>query len=411
MDDLRQLVERSRLGDLDAFSRVVERFQDMAIGYAEAKLGDFHAAEDAAQESFIDAYLKLDSLKDAAAFPGWFRRIVQTRCNRVFRKRRIAAVPIEEGMNVTVQETERREMREEVLSALRALPESQRVTTTLFYINGYSQNEIAEFLEVPVTTVQKRLHDSRRKLKETMMNMVEETLKRHAADERFSRVVIDELLMRPKPLEIDGHPVRVVADTIREALSNYEHIVGDEVIDKRSAAPMLTNPDRAYHVSEDRILRTETTVTGLLAAQGRALPVRLLVYGRVFRADEEDASRLKVFHQLDVLHIGAEVTEELMYEILQRAVESVLGRTELRYETCEYPITENGIEVNVTAKGKDIGIAGAGMLARPLLSKIGFDPDSVRGFCFGMGLERLALIKHGLEDIRSLWRPPYVTKM
>lgn len=158
MDDLKILVERSRSGDLDAFSHIVGRFQDMAIGYAEAKLRDFHAAEDAAQEAFIDAYLRLDTLRDPAAFPGWFRRILHTHCSRILRKRRIKTVPIEEGSHVTQSDSGRREMQDEVLEALRALPEAQRVATTLFYINGYSQNEVAEFLEVPVTTVQKRLY-------------------------------------------------------------------------------------------------------------------------------------------------------------------------------------------------------------------------------------------------------------
>lgn len=408
MDDLRTWVERSRERDLDAFGLVVRRFQDMAIGYAEARLRDFHAAEDATQEAFIDAYLKLDALKDPAAFPGWFRRILHTHCSRVLRKRRIDTVPIEEGLGVALSDNGRRELHDEVLAALRTLPETQRVATTLFYINGYSQHEIAEFLEVPVTTVQKRLYDSRRKLKERMMGMVKEILQEHAPDERFSQSVIEGLLMRPKPLEIEGHPVFKVAQSLYGTLPEYERIAGDEIVDKRLARSLLTYPERAYHVSEQRILRTETTVTAFLAAANRKPPVRLLVCGRVFRPDDEDTRRLKVFHQLDVLHIGAEVSETLMHTTLRKAIHAVLGEVELRYEPCDYPVMENGFDVHVVHSGQDTGVAGCGMVARQFIADSGFDPDVIRGFSFGMGLERLALIKYHIPDIRSLWRPPHV---
>ena len=407
MDDLKTLDERSRCGDLDAFSGIVTRFQDMAIGYAEAMVGDFHGAEDVAQEAFIDAYLKLPELRDAAAFPGWFRKIVWTHCNRALRKRRVETIPLEEAVHVTHSGTAKAELHEEVLAALRALPEPQRVTTTLFYINGYSQNEIAEFLEVPVTTVQKRLHDSRKKLKERMMEMVEETLKDHAPDERFSQAVITQLLGRPKLLEIEGHPVRMAAEAIRAVLPDYERMEGDEVLDKSSAASLLTYPDKAYHMGRDRILRTETTVTAFQAAVGRTPPVRLLVCGRVFRPDEEDTRRLKVFHQLDVLHIAENVTEELMHATLRKALESVLGSVEFRHVPNDYPVTENGFEVQVSQEGRWIGVAGAGMVAREFLARSGF-PDTVKGFSFGVGLERLAMIQHGIDDIRRLWQPPYV---
>ena len=76
MEESATLVERSRSGDLDAFEALVRRFQDMACGYAYSILGDFHLAEDAAQEAFVDAYRNLGQLREPRAFPGWFRRVV-----------------------------------------------------------------------------------------------------------------------------------------------------------------------------------------------------------------------------------------------------------------------------------------------------------------------------------------------
>jgi RNA polymerase sigma factor (sigma-70 family) len=197
--ELESLVQRTLAGDLDAFGRIVRRFQDMAYGYAYSILGDFHSAQDAAQEAFIDAYRRLDELRTPDAFPGWLRRIVFKHCDRLTRRKRPPAVPVEAAAGEAPRHDEpdraleRSDMQGKVLETVRALPEHQRTATTLFYINGYSQQEVAEFLEVPVTTVKKRLHDARTKLRTRMMNMVDETLKSHALPSAFADVVVREV--------------------------------------------------------------------------------------------------------------------------------------------------------------------------------------------------------------------------
>ncbi len=74
--DLATLIRQVQHGNLDAYEPIVRRFQDMAVGYGYARMGDMHLAEDAAQEAFITAYLALPSLQEPAAFPGWFRQIM-----------------------------------------------------------------------------------------------------------------------------------------------------------------------------------------------------------------------------------------------------------------------------------------------------------------------------------------------
>lgn len=202
MEETRQLVLRAAdVSDdcgsrLEAFGRLVVRYQAMAYGYACTMLGDFHLAEDAAQEAFVIAYQQLGRLRHPDAFAGWLRRIVHTACIRQLRSRRAAPAPLEAAMEIEGpcgsprEQLEAAEMRQQVLHAIGLLPEAERQATVLFYINGYSQQEVADFLEVPVTTVNNRLHASRQRLKERMMAMIDETLKGNPLPEDFARLVV-----------------------------------------------------------------------------------------------------------------------------------------------------------------------------------------------------------------------------
>ena len=95
MEELTNLVERSRKGDSAAYTQIVYRFQDMAVGYAYSLVGNWQEAEDIAQEAFISAYYTLSKLYNPAAFPGWFRRIVFTCAHRILRGQHPVLVPLE----------------------------------------------------------------------------------------------------------------------------------------------------------------------------------------------------------------------------------------------------------------------------------------------------------------------------
>jgi RNA polymerase sigma factor (sigma-70 family) len=167
----------------------------MAVGYAYSILGDFHLAEDAAQDAFVQAYLDLSTLREARAFPSWLRRIVLKQCNRITRRKRVATVPIEAGVEPADsrrgphEAVEQRETQREVLSAVNALPDKERTAATLFYIDGYSMGEVGDFLGVPVSTVKNRLHSARTQLRERMEDEVRETLSSHRPDDEFGKRV------------------------------------------------------------------------------------------------------------------------------------------------------------------------------------------------------------------------------
>ena len=201
MTSLESLVEKARDGDDDAYESIVRRFQDMAVGYGYSILRDFQLAEDAAQESFLEAYRNIDKLREPAAFPGWFRRIVFKQCDRITRNRSFAIVPLDAVEDRASQQPtqadaiEQREMNDKIITAVDSLPDHERAATMLYYISGYSQEEVAEFLDVPVTTIKKRLYSARKRLREMLIDLVEDSLRerRPSRDELFSTRVIEIL--------------------------------------------------------------------------------------------------------------------------------------------------------------------------------------------------------------------------
>ena len=181
---------------MDAFRGIVREFQDMAVGYAFSVLGNFEYAEDAAQEAFLQAYRDLHSLREPQAFPAWLRRLVFKHCDRRMRRKRVRTVPLDASLQTAsrepnpMQAAEQSELRQRVLRAIHSLPDHESAAISLFYINGYSQAEVGEFLDVPAKTVKSRLHSARRKLRERMKDMVEDTLKKSAPDDHFAQRVV-----------------------------------------------------------------------------------------------------------------------------------------------------------------------------------------------------------------------------
>ena len=193
--ELRTLVEKSRAGDRGAFTSLVRTYQDMAFAYAYAFLNDFQLAEDATQEAFLVVYRNLEKLQVAEAFPGWLRGIVRNGCCHLLRKRPSRLLSLEQVQDITAstptleQQMETQETQRLVQVAIQALPLTQREVTTLYYIQEFSQQEIATFLEIPVTTVNMRLHAARTRLKRRLLPMVKETLHANALPDDFAERV------------------------------------------------------------------------------------------------------------------------------------------------------------------------------------------------------------------------------
>jgi len=208
MGDLELLILQAKQGDVAAYSAIVRRFQNTAVGYAYGILGNYDAAKDAAQEAFLEAYGCLGELREPRAFAAWFRRIIFKQCDRITRRRALTTVPLEIADQVPtrapgpVEIYEQRELQAFVAHALQQLPEEQRLAITLFYLSGYSHQEVADFLQLTKSQVNNRLYNARNTLKERIFTMTKATLseQRPSNDERFTNGVIDRIRLA-NPME------------------------------------------------------------------------------------------------------------------------------------------------------------------------------------------------------------------
>jgi RNA polymerase sigma factor (sigma-70 family) len=172
-ESLESLLERCRQGKPDAVQTLVARFQAHARQVASAILRNEHDEEDALQEAFTTALVRLAELKSAAAFPAWLRQIVRSKASRIVRRRQRPADeltdPVDTRSASPIEQVQHQELRTMVRQAMARLPPSERTTAELYYLEELGQEEIVDRLGVPPGTVRRRLHDARRRLYDLLL--------------------------------------------------------------------------------------------------------------------------------------------------------------------------------------------------------------------------------------------------
>ena len=191
------VVERAQRGDLSAFSDLVVRFQDLAVGTAFGWLGEIETARDVAQEAFIEAHVHLQQLREPAAFPAWLRRLVIKHCDRATRRRRVALAPYDQALDVAAAAPEadagleQDERARWLRLGVEALPPNERVVVALHYFAGVSGPDLSRFLELPLSTIKQRLRRARARLRDDGDRLMQETLDKLRPSK--TRVFADEV--------------------------------------------------------------------------------------------------------------------------------------------------------------------------------------------------------------------------
>jgi RNA polymerase sigma factor (sigma-70 family) len=204
-------VRAAQKGDEIAFEDLVRAYQDIAVAYASSVLGDYHLAEDAAQEAFVEAHRALPELREPAAFSAWFRAVLYKHCDRLTRRRRRPITGLEAAVEVATPEPspheilETRDAQRSVRAAIARLSKAEQQVVLLYYMGEHSTAMIAEFLNVTANTVKTRLYSARKRLRKHM-GEIEENLNaaRPSSDSKFAekvrRMIRPEALKKSEPL-------------------------------------------------------------------------------------------------------------------------------------------------------------------------------------------------------------------
>ncbi len=168
----------------------------------------------------------------------------------------------------------------------------------------------------------------------------------------------------------------------------------------------------SFYLKGNYLLRTHTSPVQIRVMQNQAPPVRIIAPGKVYRRDA-DISHTPMFHQVEGLLVDEEVSFADLKGILRGFVHQMFGEdTKLRFRPSFFPFTEPSAEIDIScvichgggcrvcSQSGWLEILGAGMVHPNVLTEVGYDPEEVTGFAFGVGIERMAMLKYGVDDIR-----------
>ena len=162
--------------------------------------------------------------------------------------------------------------------------------------------------------------------------------------------------------------------------------------------------DTFYLLDVPGILRTHTSPVQVRYMLQNKPPLAIIAPGRVFRVDDVDATHSPVFHQIEGLVIGKDITMADLKGTLLQFIRAMFGDdVDLRFRPSFFPFTEPSAEVDMRWRGNWLEVLGAGMVNPAVLRNVGIDPDEYQGFAFGLGMERFAMLKFGIDSIRCFY--------
>ena len=162
--------------------------------------------------------------------------------------------------------------------------------------------------------------------------------------------------------------------------------------------------DSAIPSDNPLLMRSQTSTVQIRVMENSPPPIRIVSLGRVYRPDSADWSHYPMFHQIEGLMVDKNVTLADLKTVLKLFASSYLGdEVPVRIRPSFFPFTEPSVEADYYWDGKWVEFGGAGVVDPNVLRSVGYDPDEVSGFAFGLGIERLCMIRHQITDIRYLF--------
>ena len=270
-----------------------------------------------------------------------------------------------------------------------------------------------------------RANEVRQTLEDAVARRQEE-LKAKELDRRLASEKLDITMPGKTRAEGGLHPLSIVQEDLIDIFRSmgFDVVDGPEIETDYYCFEALNVPkdhpardmQDTFYLGENLLLRTQTSAAQIRTMEGRKPPIRIVCPGRVYRADDLDATHSPIFHQMEGLVVDKGITMCDLKGCLEQFVHEIYGpETKVRFRPSFFPFTEPSVEVDVSCSacgGKGcrvckgagwIEILGAGMVHPRVLKGCGIDPDVYTGFAFGIGLDRLTTTRYKISDIRLLF--------
>lgn len=279
-----------------------------------------------------------------------------------------------------------------VLRGMGSLPPEERP------VIGSLANEIRRYLEKLIAEKEKQLEEA-------------------VLLEQLKNEVIDVTLPGIKPESGTLHPLQLIIEEVEDIFvgMGFEIAEGPEVETDQYNFEMLNLPkghpardmQDSFYITPEVLLRTHTSsvqVRTMIEKEGN-VPVRIICPGKVYRRDDDDATHSHQFTQIEGLVVDRGVSMSELNGVLLTLIEKMFGEgTEMRLRPSYFPFTEPSVEVDIFHPEQGwVEILGAGLVHPRVLEKAGYNPERYSGFAFGIGVERIAMLKYDIDDIRHFY--------
>ena len=295
-----------------------------------------------------------------------------------------------------------------------------------------------------LTTVLKSMKDVAKEDRPLIGQMVNETrakieaclektksdLEAKLLEARLEEEVIDVTLPAKKQTLGHRHPNTIALEEVERIFTGmgYEVLEGPEIEYDKYNFELLNIPANhpakdeqdTFYINKEIVLRTQTSPVQARVMETGKMPIRMICPGRVFRSDEVDATHSPSFHQIEGLVVDKNITFADLKGTLEQFAKELFGpETNTKFRPHHFPFTEPSAEMDVSCfkcggkgcrfcKGEGwIEILGCGMVHPHVFEMCGIDPEEYTGFAFGVGLERIALLKYEIDDMRLLYENDY----
>lgn len=278
------------------------------------------------------------------------------------------------------------------------------------------QTQLAQATPEERPLIGKRFNEAKQAVEQALESRKQELSQPQAAQESF------DITLPGVPFQLGKrHPVTQTISEFKEIAGrlgfnvtegpevedDYHNFVALNIPEEHPARDPLDNFYLAVAESGQGgpwLLRSQTSTVQIRVMEQTAPPLRIISTGRVYRPDTIDATHSCMFHQMEGLYIDKNVTMANLKTILKMIATQYLGDdVEIRFRPSFFPFTEPSVEVDIRWGDNWMEVGGAGMVDPNVLRAVGYDPEEVSGFAFGLGIERLCMKRYGIHDIRLLY--------